>query len=356
MNKNILVLVFSALLISSCGGGGGGGGGSNASPITYSYDKITSDFTNKTWEADSITRRLTVDQGTTPNTPTTGVITRSWDYFATYGTDPDGPIEIDFIESSGYLTINLSHKLDNFNITLSEIDRPIYDPSDNLIASKVQNNFTEGTLNAFFFLPDYLATLSIEHTAVGFLDFYLGGPDRDTFAINYGSRTNSGDMPRSGSATFGIFSEAIYTQYRGHAHQGESFIVRGEGNLNVNFSTNKIGGTISLDRWYNYLEFINYGATYESQLLDSPVFTLNFPEASISGNSFEYDFDNDFTLTSSGGWGLTGSGIAGGSFFGPDGKEISGTFLGKKSDDDMTNVFDWDIIGVFYGTCKPSGC
>ena len=344
MNKNILVLVFSALLISSCGGGGGGGG-SNASPITYSYDKITSDFTNKTWEADSVTRRLR----STSNT-------WDWDYFATYGSDVDGPIEIDFIESSDYVTINLSHKLANFDITLSEIDSsidPLYDPSGNVVAALAQNNYTDGTLYAFFFFPDYLASKNIEYTNVGFLDLYFGGLDRDTFAINYGSKTYSGDMPRSGSATYGISSEALYTAYNS-PRTGTRYAVRGEGSLNVNFSSNKIGGSISLSSFYDYGQFLLYGATSESQILNAPVFTLNFPEASISGNSFEYDFDNTFSLTS--GNGVSGTGIAGGSFFGPDGKEISGTFLGSESDNDTSGLFSWDIIGVFYGTCKPSNC
>ena len=344
MNIRIVPLLLSALFIVSCGGGGGGSSSSGATPINYSYDKTTADYTSKTWQADAVTRRIRpID---------------SWDYFATYGSDPDGPIQIDFIENADYLTINLQHKLASFDITLSEIDSsidPLYDPSGNIVAALAQNNYSDATLYAFFFFPDYLSTLNIEHTNVGFLDLYFGGLDRDTFAINYGSKTYSGDMPTSGSATYGIFSEALYTEYP-NENSGKRYAVRGEGSLNANFSNNKISGSINLSSFYDYRQFLIYGATTESEIINAPIFTINFPEVSISGNSFEYDDGNFFSLTSSGGYGITGDGIAGGSFFGPDGKEVSGTFLGQKGDNDNSGLFDWDIIGVFYGTCKPSGC
>ena len=110
--------------------------------------------------------------------------------------------------------------------------------------------------------------------------------------------------------------------------------------------------------------FLLYGATSDSQILNAPVFNVNFTDntfneggrswslGSISGNSF----DNYLTLESTNGdW--IGDGVAGGSFFGPDGKEISGTFLMSSDEDrDRTGLFDWDFVGVFYGTCKPSGC
>ena len=340
MYKQIFPIVFIISLISC--GGGGGGSSSGATPISYSYDKTTADYTNKTWEADAVTRR---------------VRSTSWDYFASYGSDPDGPIQIGFTENADYLTINLSHKLANFDITLSEIDStidPLYDPSGNIVAALAQNDYANATLYALFFFPEYLSTLNIEHTNVGLLDLYFGGNDRDTFAINYGSKTYAGDMPTSGSATYGIFAEATLTEYP-TANLGYRVINRGEGSLNANFSNNKISGSITLSSAYSYSRFMTYGATSQSEILNMPSFIINFPEASISGNSFEYDFGNVISLTNSE-FGMSGDGIAGGSFFGPDGKEVSGTFLGSEGDNDTSGLYGWDIIGVFYGTCKPSGC
>ena len=348
MFKNTFTFLFLAILVTSCGGGGGGSGSSSSPVQSYSYDKTTAEFTSKTWQADSVTRRLRANSNSW-----------TWDYFASYGSDPDGPIEIQFVEGSDYLSINLGHKLSNYSIRLSEIDssiNPLYDPSGNIVAAIAQNNYTDGTLRSFFFFPDYLSTLNIEHTNIGFLDLFLdSGLDRDTFALNYGSKTYPGDMPTSGTASYGIFGEGIWTQYQ-NSSSGSIFVVRGDGSLTANFTSSRISGSLSFHSSYSYFDFLEYGATSESQIIDAPVFTVNFPETSISGNSFNYDFNNTVTLTSSAGWGYSGDGIAGGSFFGPDGKEISGTFLLTMDDLDQTNLYDWDFVGAFYGTCKNSGC
>tara|TARA_B100000212_G_scaffold13675_1_gene9654 strand:- start:2432 stop:3505 length:1074 start_codon:yes stop_codon:yes gene_type:complete len=355
-NKNSFLLV-SILFIVSCGGGGGGGG-SSASPVqSYSYDKTTSDFTSKTWQVDAASRTIRDTR-----------YEWSWDNYASwYPSWSENGIDIDFVENADYLTINIGYELANYSIQLSEIDsniEPLYDPSGNLIAAIAQNNYSDATLRSFFFFPDYLAELNIEHTNVGFLDLFLGGQDRDTFALNYGSKTYTGDMPTTGSANYGIFGEGILTQYFSSS-SSNSFVTRGDGNLTANFNSNKITGSLSFRSFYSYDRFLQYGATSDSQVLNAPVFTINFTEktynengqtwslGSISGNSF----DNYLTLSSSGGFGFVGDGVAGGSFFGPDGKEISGTLLIVADEDsDQTGLFDWDIVGVFYGTCKPSGC
>ena len=344
--KKLFILLFTSFLISCGGGGGGGGSSSSATPINYSYDKTTADYTSKTWQADAVTRR---------------VRSQSWDYFASHGSDPDGPIQINFTENSDYVNINLSHKLANFDIRLSEIDDspfPLVDSSGNIFAYIANNNYSDTKLSgqsAFFFLPEYLASQNIEHTNVGFVDLYFESAARDTFAINYGSKTFPGDMPTSGTATYEIFAQANHTEYLSPT-RATRFILRGEGSLNANFSANKISGSIALNSWYSNGGFLVFGgATSQAEILNVPVLTISFPETSISGNSFEWDIGNFFTLTSSGGR-RSGEGLAGGSFFGPDGKEVSGTFLGRENDNDTSGRFRWDIIGVFYGTCKSSGC
>ncbi len=356
MKKNILLLLLTVIFVASCGGGGGGSGGSSASPIQYSYDKTAGDFSAKTWQVDSTARTIRDTR-----------YEWSWDNYASWypSWSPNG-ISIEFVENSDYLTIDLGYELANYSIRLSEIDsniEPLYDPSGNLIAAIAQNDYTDATLRSFFFFPEYLATLNIEHTNIGFLDLFLGGQDRDTFALNYGSKTFTGDMPTSGTASYGIFGEGVLTQYFSSS-SSNSFVTRGDGNLIANFNTNKITGSLSFNSFYTYNGFLQYGATSESQVINAPIFTINFTEktynedgqtwtlGSISGNSF----DNYLTLSSSSGWGFVGDGVSGGSFFGPDGKEISGTFLIVSDEDsDTTGLFDWDIVGAFYGTCKP-GC
>jgi len=353
--KKLFILLFTSFLISC--GGGGGGGSSSGTPITYSYDKTAANYTNKTWQIDASARTIRDTRNLW-----------SWDNYASwYPSWSENGISIDFVEYADYFAINIGYELTNYNIQLSEIDsqiNPLYDASGNIVAVVAQNNYADGgTLRSFSFLPDYMASINIEYTNVGILDFFLGGPDRDTFALNYGSKTNSGDMPTAGSAIYGISGEGVYTEYYSSTRYG-TFVARGDGNLTANFSSNKISGNLSFNRFFNYNLFTQYGATSESQILTAPVFNVNFTEksfnadgrtwsvGSISGNSF----DNYLTLESTNGiW--IGDGVAGGSFFGPDGKEISGTFLMSSDEDtDRTGLFDWDFVGVFYGTCKPAGC
>ena len=352
--KKLFIILFTSFLISC--GGGGGGSSSGATPINYSYDKTTSDYTNKTWQVDAAARTIRDTRNVW-----------SWDNYASwYPSWSENGINIDFVENADYLAINIGYELSNYNIQLSEIDssiNPLIDTSGNIIAAIATNNYSNALLQSFAFLPDYMASINIEYTNVGFLDFFLGGQDRDTFAFNYGSKTYVGDMPTAGSASYGIYGEGVYTSYYSDSSAG-TFAARGDGSLVANFSSNKITGNIRFNRFYRYSLFLEYGATSESQLQGTPVFNINFTEktynedgrtwslGSISGNSF----DNYLTLQSTNGeW--IGDGVAGGSFFGPDGKEISGTFLIVSDEErDRTGLWDWDFVGVFYGTCKPSNC
>ena len=55
--------------------------------------------------------------------------------------------------------------------------------------------------------------------------------------------------------------------------------------------------------------------------------------------------------------GLSGNGNSQGSFFGPDGQETSGTFLlAMDSETDTSGLNAWEMVGTFFGTCKPSNC
>jgi hypothetical protein len=357
MNIRIIPLLLSALFIVSCGGGGGG---SNSSPVqSYSYDKTTADYTNKTWQVDMTARTIR-------DTPSLW----SWDNYASwYPSWSDNGIDIDFVENADYLTINIGYELEkNYSIQLSEIDsnKPLYDLSGNVIAVIAQNNRASGSvdlLDSFIYSPDYMASLNIEYTNVGFLDLFLGGLDRDTFAFNYGSKTFTGDMPKSGSATHGIFGEAILTLYESPSRTA-SVLLRGEGSLTANFNSNKIYGQLRLNRAFYYYSLLDGGGATSEYQVNLQEYIIDFSEktynedgrtwtlGSISGNSF----DNYLYADSEYG-NFVGDGVAGGSFFGPGGKELSGTFIILKDEDlDSTGLYDWDMVGAFYGTCKPSGC
>ena len=180
-------------------------------------------------------------------------------------------------------------------------------------------------------------------------DFSFDYDYRDTFAFNYGDKTETGDMPTSGSANYGIAGQLIFRLYESPSSIA-SLISEGTGSLTANFSSNSISGSLDFTRYYNYLNFLQAGATSQTQILGVPTATINFFDGSISGNHFT-------TSTSVSSSGLSGSGASQGSFFGPDGQETSGTFL-VASDfiTDNSGLDFWEMVGTFFGTCKPNNC
>jgi len=343
--KNIFILSLSFFLFSC----GGGGGGSSASPVaaapaapTYSYDKTAHDYTNKSWGIDTQMRRHDKNDGIS---------------FAGFGSFP---ISVSVLESEDYINITLSGTTNdsgstetfNYDFQLdstSTVIEPLYDPSGTeIIAYLFGNSFSNAVLAGLIFDEDYLASLNVEYTNVGFLDFYFDDY-RDTFAINYGDKTETGDMPTAGSANYGIAGQLILTTYESLSSL-VSLVAQGTGSLTADFSSNSISGSLDFTKYYGYMDFLEAGATSQTQILGVPTATIDFFDGSISGNHFT-------TSTSVSTAGLSGSGLSQGSFFGPDGQETSGTFLlSMDSETDTSGLNGWEMVGTFFGTCKPGNC
>ena len=349
--KSLNIKIIQALCLStalaSCGGGGGG---SSASPVaavappapTYSYDKTDLGYTNKSWDVDTQMRRYHQTEGVS---------------FAGYGSYP---ISVSMVESQDYIAITLSGtptgpgSTETFNYdfsltTTSTAIAPLYDPSGTtVVAYLFGNSFSNAALVGFTFDVDYLSSLNVEYTNIGFLDFFFNDY-RDTFAFNYGDKTETGDMPTSGSATYGIAGQLIFNIYESPSSIA-SLISEGTGSLTANFSSNSISGSLDFTRYYGYNNFLQAGANSQTQILGVPTATINFFDGSISGNHFT-------TSTSVSSSGLSGTGVSQGSFFGPDGQETSGTFLlAVDPDTDTTGAYFWEMVGTFFGTCKPNSC
>lgn len=341
--KNIFILSLSFFLFSC----GGGGGGSSASPVaaapaapTYSYDKTAQDYTNKSWDTDTQMRRFDENDGIS---------------FAGWG---NYPISVSLLEAENYVNITLSGTTNdsgstetfNYDFQLdntSTASEPLYDPSGTeIIAYLFGNSFSNAVLVGFAFNEEYLSSLNVEYTNVGFLDFYFNDY-RDTFAFNYGDKTETGDMPTAGSANYGIAGQLILTLYESSLIP---LIAQGTGSLTADFSSNSISGSLDFTKYYGYTDFLQAGATSQTQILGVPTATIDFFDGSISGNHFT-------TSTSVSTAGLSGSGVSQGSFFGPDGQETSGTFLlAIDSETDTSGLNSWEMVGTFFGTCKPGNC
>ena len=347
--KQITIILFSSLVIASCGGGGGGGSSSAASPVasaapTYSYDRIDSDYTNQAWDAGTQMRR-----SASSGAPLA---------FGGYG---DYPLTIAITEGSSYFDISITGDLNassstdaslnlDFRLDSTTLVEPLINSDGVEISALFQQTFRNANLYGFVFLPEGLNSVTnIKYTNVGFLDFYFNDGERDTFAFNYGSKTDSGDMPTSGTAVYNLETFMMLQAFRAN-DSNLNIVSEGDGNLNANFSTGSIDGSLTFRKYYEYLDFLNSGANSTTQLLDVDTLAVTFSGGSLNTNNFSGNASIDD------GDGFVGSGVFQGSFFGNNANETSGTFLVSKDLDSDTSGTDyWDMEGVFLG-CKNSGC
>ena len=376
--KNIFILSLSFFLFSC--GGGGGGGGSSASPAatvtvtpTYNYESVLGDYTNKTWDAKTQMRR-SIWNG---NTTAWGGIKNSFGDYPLTITITEGLTNFFDISISGDLSarnntedyVSTSVELRNRNVWRD----PLYNLDGDAVAVlwELSSGSSRGRSSTFgvIFLPEGLSSLAnIKYTNVGFLDHlveydvgWVSGP-RSTFAFNYGSKTVSGDMPSSGSATYNIDA---FLMLQAHGDEGGYYyttrpysVSQGAGSLNANFSTGSIDGELIFSRYFFYEDFRKAGKVPTNQIqFRNPVLNPSpIPIITVSlsnGNLNTNDFTGAATINSDG---LVGSGFFQGSFFGNNANETSGTFLlGMEPGEDRSGANYWDIQGVFIG-CKASGC
>ena len=353
--KQISLILFSSFIIASCGGGGGGGstpvasgsGSGSSSTPTYSYDAVNENYSQKSWDTSSQMRRA------------------SDGYAIGYAGFTDAPSNISITEYSNYFAITLEGSTNgtentsfNYDFRLTETDtsvEPLVNTNDEVVAYLFQTNFNNATLYGFTFDADTLASnTGVNYTTVGFLDFFFNDGQRDTFAFNYGDLTDTGDMPSSGSASYDLGSYMIFNAYiqgqgRYSSDDDISLVSIGEGTLNANFGTSTLDGSITYSEYYSYWDFLNYGASSSSQILNVPN-----TELTLSGSMSSASFSGSATFQD--GADLYGQGNFQGSFFGPDADEVSGTFLvAKDSDQDNSGADWWDVVGTFIG-CKSTGC
>ena len=239
MSKNLFILLLSSIVISACGGGGGGGSSASPATPTYSYDRIDTDYTNKTWDAETQMRR--------------SAFSGSPLAFGGYG---DYPLTISITEGSNYFDISISGDLNAASTTDAELNYdfrldegtlvdPLYNSDGVAVSALFQQTFGNASLYGFVLLPEGLNSVTnIKYTNVGFLDFYFNNGERDSFVFNYGSKTNSGDMPTSGTAVYNLDTMMMLQAFRAN-DRNINIVAEGDGTLNANFSSGSIDGSLT---------------------------------------------------------------------------------------------------------------
>jgi len=330
--KSLPSTILSLFFIVSCGGGGGGGGSSplinTPSSPTYSYKTI----------------QERVNEGSISEFGDTGR-TLSYIYHSesgsTWSTSRTDNLNINFSQSvdsygDDVVTISVNQVVNNiipegytealnYNLSYEISYRPEYDTFPLYDAPNhvyLQKFFSNGDLLGFGLADtESFAGTSYVDMFIWYLDYDSG--DRDFGAIAFGDKTKSGDMPSSGSATYNVKTMG-FEHYDGYIYN-----FHGDGQLVSNFTNMTISGTFNnyyvTDQPFSWSQIV--GASAGSMSLTGDISGINF--------SGSVDWDNGY-----------GSGSFEGSFFGPNAKEIGGSFYAGKENDAYRN----NIIGSFIGT------
>ena len=323
MKKLTIYLLTSTFILVGCSGGGGG-----SSPLvnpgpttpTYTYKKVNERITEGSVSSfaevgRSLIYTYTNDGGGYAATSNTG-----FNINFSQGTDSYGDDFFSFeINQNDSSFENISYLL-NYQFSFRGID--VFELSDSPQFSYITEYFSNADLIAYGLSnPDTYAGVEYVDMIVWNMD-YDNGED-DFVAFVYGDKTNSGDMPSAGSATYDVKTMGFWNYY------GDIYNFHGDGQLTANFSSMTISGNFQND-------YVTDKPFWWAQLVGANAGGMSLT-GDISGSSFSGDLTwaNDL-----------GTGSFEGNFFGPNAKEIGGTFWAAETD----NFYYNNIIGSFVGT------
>jgi len=324
----LILSIFSVIFVSSCGGGGGGGtsgilgGPSGGGGTTYTYSKIADgnlaefDLTGKAVasafseetnlyyrsQLELTNSNLTVADGT--DSSGNGFIDFKIDIFAE-GAPPSG--------ANNPIYWNLLYEFTvNDAFTLNNSPSHLY----------FQNYFNNADLIGYLIddTPSHAGTEYVD-MAIWWMRYYQAEDDYIAFVI--GDKTFAGDMPTNLSATYNLKSMG-FLMYRYN-----TYAYKGDGSITADFSNMTISGTLN----NNYVTSSFYDW---SQIPGVTAGTIN-----MSGNISSSTFSGDVAWSG----GYDGTGTFSGYFFGPNAKEIGGSYHAATNSEAAGN---W-ILGTFIG-------
>ena len=334
------IIIFAIVTsVFACGGGGGGGGGSSQasvsgaqSAVTYSYDRVASTYTSKTWNSITMAKLTNIDG-----------------YYADYAFD----VQSSLLENSSVgfdVTFNgqgisseepISYNWSVTGENTSVID--LYDSAGNVQAQSGTQNFTNAEVKLISYDTTWLANQRIQYTNLVFTEIDVYGGREDTFPLVYGDKTSVGDLSSSGNLSFDLHPWVVIDIYQGGSLWPTKMVAEGRGSATVNLSTKEVSGTINLNRYFDYYNFMAGGTDY------SELFNISETEIALSGTLTGADLTGNVRIEMESTDGLlASSGEFKGALYGPDGDEIGVTFAMWRSEDN--EVYDFhDTVGAFIG-------
>ena len=328
--KNLISIFTTLIIITSCGGGGGGGGGGalNSSSPSYSYVKMLDRLENGTISSfNEVGRSL--------------IYTYHDESSSMWYWSEDENFNLGFsrtTDSSGNEVVSVSYS-QNVDVIPDGYTTDLgYNRSYDITLDGYQINQISNApnySNAFEYYSN--ASLSITGTwepslypGTEYVDMIMWHMDYDNgymddfVSFAYGDKTFSSDMPSTGSANFNVASFGFWN------YSNNVYYFKGDGQLTANFASMTLSGQINND----YVTESPYGW---SQIIGGSAGTVSLT-GDISGASFSGVVE----------W--AGSGLEDGefegSFFGPNAKEVGGTYVASESENGYLN----NITGSFIGS------
>ena len=331
--KKLLQVILLSSVITSCGGGGGGGGGggsgvSGSATPTYSYSKMLDRLENNTISSfNEVGRSLIYTYHEESNSNWYSTRRTDFNLAFSQGTDTYGDpfFKVSYDQDVEDIPADYTTSLDyrrnyEINITQNDISQ-LYDAPNFSSAFKYYSNASlriYGTWDPVVYPGTEYVDMIMWH-----MDYDNSSYD-DFIAFAYGEKTFSGDMPVNGSSTYNVATIGFWNyNYNVYNFKGDGFLI-------ANFGTMKIDGELTLD----YVTDNIFGWT---QLIGADAGLIEL-EGDISGSSFTGTVD---WYTSD----ETPDGSFEGNFFGPDAKEVGGTFYAAEPENGYKN----NIIGTFIG-------
>lgn len=301
---DVLCVAASSLALAACGGGGGSGGGvgSTPTPPPAQFTSFTNVPANTSTTVSGTTREGTVAVSATGTLPLSGV---------SNPTEGTGNVTFTVNSQRQATALSIAGASSSASFNSSSIYASLLDRNDRPVGVIVSNS--SGSDQAIYADP---YVLGFDYQSFGVWGSGLVPSSTGRYgAISVGAETSAATVPTTGNVTFNGFAGGIYVDVN-----GASYRYGANATFGVNFGTRVIDMTTSGD-----------------VLVNIERNTRSFPTSPITARLTYAAGSNSFSGTFQAGTFMSGTGS--GKFYGPNARELGGTFFISGSGGKMVGGF-----------------
>lgn len=338
--------------LTACGGGGGGGGSeasstaadttpasgtpAQAAASSFSYNKILGAYSTQQWDAISLAK--IIDSGSSLNAEYIQNMTTSF-------TENGQNYTISALgQSNGNITLDYNWTV---NTDGTDTIAALYDPTGFQIANNYRQALNGAELNVTTYDTTWLASQGVEYVdGAAAQVIYTGSDPVHTLPIIYGDFTESGDVNTTADEDFALLPDMLFQYWDNDRNNSTTLVAKGSGNINVNYASNTVTGTVVLNKFYNYADVFNSNTSY-ALVAGIPNITMTLVNGTLDNGQITATLDTSVVIASNGT--LSGEGYLKGALFGPEGNELGATLFLLQDNEDTHSYFYWDSTGIVLG-------